>query len=269
MAYTLLKGSLIRTKKKILIRKLMEMSKKVANFVLNTLREKIHSLNRTKVGGITIRKKRLKQFRKKSKGLVIVVQIVASWYILILTGSYLTTDTGAYFNDVEKISEKIITAENFCEEKGSEYWHKYCNDNAGIGNGPDTSDGDTGEHTDRDNPGQNKGVCGDHTNAPCSEVTKIKETHTSNSISFSWLNPNASNKNFSHVKVYRNSIETPVGNDIINSRFVEENLLPSTKYSYKITTVDSSGNESSGLSIDVTTSNDKSDEQQTQEVPNP
>jgi YqxM protein len=84
----------------------MEMIKKVTHFVLYTLRKKIHSF-RTNEGGITIRKTRLKQFKKKSKGLVIVVQIVAIWYIMIFTGSYLTTDTGAYFNDVEVIENSF------------------------------------------------------------------------------------------------------------------------------------------------------------------
>jgi predicted ribosomally synthesized peptide with SipW-like signal peptide len=221
------------------------------------------------VGGITIRKTRFKQFRKKTNGLVIVIQMVAIWYIMILTGSYLTSDTGAYFNDVDEMNGTINSAEDFCDDKGSGYWHKHCKDNAGIGNGPDTPDEDTGEHTDPDNPGQNIGSCDDHTNAPCSEVTKIKETHTSSSISFSWSNPKAANNNFSHVLVYRNGDETPVGNNIKKARFVDENLLASTNYRYKITTVDSLGNESRGQAIDVTTSIDEGDNQQTQEVPNP
>ena len=38
---------------------------------------------------------------------MIAAQIVAIWYLLILTGSYLTTDTGAYFNDVEVIENSF------------------------------------------------------------------------------------------------------------------------------------------------------------------
>jgi YqxM protein len=58
-------------------------------------------------GGITIRQTRFKQFRKKTTGLVIVIQMLAIWYIMILTGTYLTTDTGAYFNDVEILENSL------------------------------------------------------------------------------------------------------------------------------------------------------------------
>jgi predicted ribosomally synthesized peptide with SipW-like signal peptide len=193
----------------------------------------------------------MKKFRTKSKKLIVAAQIVAIWYLLIVSGSYLTTNTGAYFNDVEKISGTISSSEDFCKdvEKGSDFWQNYCKDNAGIGNGPDTPDEDTGEHTDPDNPGHNKGGCDDHTIAPCTSVSEIKEIHTSNSISLSWTNPI---ENFDSVKVYKN--ETLIEEKIKNGQFVDENLSASTKYSYKITTIDSSGNESPGLSINVTTS---------------
>ncbi|WML60043.1 SipW-dependent-type signal peptide-containing protein [Neobacillus sp. PS2-9] len=236
------------------------MLKKITNFVLPTLHKKLHSLNRTNEGGNTIRQTRLKKFKKRSKKLLLAAKIVAIWYLLILTGSYLTTDTGAYFNDVEKISGTISVSEDFCKDvkKGTDFWHKYCKDNAGVGNGPDTPDEDTGEHTDPDNPGHNKGGCDDHTNAPCTEVTNINETHTSTSVTLTWSNPNILN-NDTFVKIYRNRDKTPVGDNLKEGSYVGEGLLPSTKYSYKITTVDSSGKESKGVTIYVTTSKDTSE----------
>jgi predicted ribosomally synthesized peptide with SipW-like signal peptide len=240
----------------------MKMKKKVTNFVLN-LHRKINSLYRTNEGGRTIRKSRIKKFKKKGKRLIFLAQIVAIWYLLILTSSYLTTDTGAYFNDVEKISGTISVSEDWCKdvENGSDFWHKYCKDNAGIGNGPDTPDEDTGDHTDPDNPGHNKGGCDDHTNAPCTEVTEIKETHTSNSITLTWVIPSKNSKDISFVKIYRDGNKTPVGNNLKEGSFADENLKPSTKYSYKITTIDKSGNESSGLPIQVTTSEEEINEE--------
>lgn len=234
----------------------MHMIKKFTNFVLKKLHNRENSQYRTGEGGNTIRNTRLKKFKKRGKKLVMAAQLVAIWYLLILTSSYLTSDTGAYFNDVEKISGTISVAEDFCKDvkQGSDFWHKYCKDNAGVGNGSDKPDTDTGEHTDPDNPGQNKGGCDDHTNAPCSEVSKIKETHTGTSVTLTWENPNWSDGTFSYVKIYKNNSKDPVGNNIKEGQFIDENLLPSTKYSYKITTVDSSGKESSGTLIDVTTS---------------
>jgi predicted ribosomally synthesized peptide with SipW-like signal peptide len=205
----------------------------------------------------------MKKFRTKSKKLIVAAQIVAIWYLLIGTSSYLTTNTRAYFNDVEEISETIIAAEDFCKEftsdkeKNTDYYKTFCKDNAGLGNGKEPSDPGTGGNgTDPDNPGHNIGGCDDHTNAPCSEVNQIKETHTSNSITLSWTKP--SNENFKFVKIYKNGKETPFGENLGEGLFIDEGLSSSTKYSYKITTVDSSGNESSGLTIEVTTSNDVS-----------
>ncbi|MEH7176566.1 SipW-dependent-type signal peptide-containing protein [Neobacillus vireti] len=232
------------------------MKEKVTNFVLNKLRLKNYILFRTNEEGVIIRKSRLKKFRKKSKNLLIAAQLVAIWYLLIIAGSYLTTNTGAYFNDVETIEGSISVSEDFCKDvqNGSDFWHKYCKDNAGIGNGPDTPDQNTGEHTDPDNPGHNKGGCDDHTNAPCSEAKQINETHTSNSITLTWIKPS----NVKFVRIYKNGSEKPVVDNLIEEIFIDENLLPSTKYSYKITTVDNSGKESLGLNIDVTTSGEDS-----------
>jgi predicted ribosomally synthesized peptide with SipW-like signal peptide len=230
----------------------MNMIKKVTNFVLNKLQKKKHLLFRTNEEGSTIRKTRLRKFGTKSKKLIVATQLVAIWYLLILSGSYLTTDTGAYFNDVDKITGTISIAENFCEgaENGSDFWHKYCKDNAGIGNGPDTPDVDTGEGTDPDNPGHNNPGCDDHTNAPCSDL-RIKESHTSNSISLSWSNPN---KDFDYVNIFRDDSKTQIGEKIKNGKFEDKNLSASKKYIYHIVVVDKSGKETTGTTIEITTS---------------
>jgi YqxM protein len=85
----------------------MNMIRKITNFVLTKLHKKKHLFYRTNEEGSTIRKTRLRKFRTKSKKLIIAAQIVAIWYLLILSGSYLTTDTGAYFNDVEVIENSL------------------------------------------------------------------------------------------------------------------------------------------------------------------
>ncbi|WP_059170870.1 fibronectin type III domain-containing protein [Bacillus sp. FJAT-27445] len=233
------------------------MLKKFANFVLNKPQMINHPLKRASEGGGPVRFTRMRKFNKKGRKLYFAAKLVAIWYLIILTGSYLTSDTGAYFNDVKSISGTISVAEDFCKdvENGSDFWQKYCKDNAGPGNGSDPPDKDNGgKGTDPDNPGQNKGGCDDHTNAPCSEVRDLKEKHTSSSISLTWSNPSQANKNFSHVNVYRNDGENPVGINIKNGKFNDENLVAATKYSYKITTVGNKGIESSGTIIEVTTS---------------
>jgi YqxM protein len=83
------------------------MKNKVTNFVLHILHKKIQPLFRTNEGGSTIRKKRMEKFKKKNKMIIIAAQLVSVWYLLIITGSYLTTNTGAYFNDVEVIENSL------------------------------------------------------------------------------------------------------------------------------------------------------------------
>ncbi|MGE8204414.1 SipW-dependent-type signal peptide-containing protein [Heyndrickxia sp. NPDC080065] len=59
------------------------------------------------VGGIKIRNSRLRPFKNKNKRLLLIAQIVAIWYIVIIAGSYLTSNTGAYLNDSDKVTGKI------------------------------------------------------------------------------------------------------------------------------------------------------------------
>ena len=50
-------------------------------------------------GVIKIRYSRLRKFDRKNKMIVFALKVLALWYLSILSIGYLTTDTGAYFND--------------------------------------------------------------------------------------------------------------------------------------------------------------------------
>ncbi|MGD6966614.1 amyloid fiber anchoring/assembly protein TapA [Rossellomorea vietnamensis] len=56
---------------------------------------------------VNIRYVRTKKFRSQSKGLKVVAQLVAIWYIVIFTTSYLTSNTTAYFSDQDPASVTI------------------------------------------------------------------------------------------------------------------------------------------------------------------
>ncbi|MCM3585496.1 amyloid fiber anchoring/assembly protein TapA [Mesobacillus maritimus] len=51
-----------------------------------------------------MRSTRSKKLRTRRKGIIIVAKLVSIWYILIFTSSYMTSYTGAYFNDVETLT---------------------------------------------------------------------------------------------------------------------------------------------------------------------
>lgn len=88
----------------------MNMKKQITNFVLNLV-EIIDSSSEMNEEGRKMRRTRLKKFKKKSKGLIIAAQLISIWYLLIITGSYLTSETGAYFNDVEVIENSLHVGE--------------------------------------------------------------------------------------------------------------------------------------------------------------
>ncbi|WP_325946237.1 amyloid fiber anchoring/assembly protein TapA [Heyndrickxia sporothermodurans] len=54
-----------------------------------------------------MRRLRVHRFGKKTKKLQLLVKLVAIWYIALFTGSYLTSNTGAYFNDTDDIKGTI------------------------------------------------------------------------------------------------------------------------------------------------------------------
>jgi hypothetical protein len=212
-------------------------------------------------GGRTIRYSRLKKFKNKYKTLSFLAQLIAIWYMAVFTATHFTGDTGAYFNDVETVSGTLSAAEDFCEKSNgppSEYWKNHCkpkNDNSGGGNGPEPGDEDTGEGTDPDNPGQtDEGeVCGDHSNAGCSEnqrITDISQSTTSNSVTITWKNPQGNQ--FSSVSVYRDG--ALIQENILNGQFEENQLEPSTTYVYELAALMKNGkNDLTRETIEVTT----------------
>ncbi|MFD1781324.1 amyloid fiber anchoring/assembly protein TapA [Fredinandcohnia salidurans] len=54
-----------------------------------------------------MRRTRLRKFGKRGRKLALLAQIAAIWYLSFAMVSYLTTDTGAYFNDVEVIKGSL------------------------------------------------------------------------------------------------------------------------------------------------------------------
>lgn len=84
---------------------------------------------------------------------------------------------------------------------------------------------------------------------PPNEVTNLNETHASSTVNLTWTNP--INSDFSHVKIYRNG--TLVGDNITTPTFSDSGLSSGTSYTYKIHTIDVTGNISVGVTIFVTT----------------
>lgn len=84
---------------------------------------------------------------------------------------------------------------------------------------------------------------------PPGEVSTLGETHDGVSAALTWTNPD--DGDFSHVKIYRDGVL--VGDHVTIASFGETGLTSETTYTYKVTTVDLSGNESTGSTISVTT----------------
>ncbi|WP_223701370.1 amyloid fiber anchoring/assembly protein TapA [Sutcliffiella deserti] len=102
------------------------MNHKFSNFVLNKIHKIKSLLKRTGEGGILIRYLRIKRFRNKEKKLMILSQVIAIWYFTILTTNYLTSDTGARFNDVEVIENQLHAKWDVGEEppEDNDEWDK-------------------------------------------------------------------------------------------------------------------------------------------------
>ncbi|MBM6619060.1 amyloid fiber anchoring/assembly protein TapA [Bacillus suaedaesalsae] len=83
------------------------MKIKFSNFFPSFLHKKARSLLGRGEGGILIRYTRMRRFRRKGKKLLILFRVLAIWYVSILTLSYATSDTGAYFNDIERIKNHL------------------------------------------------------------------------------------------------------------------------------------------------------------------
>src|SRR5690606_28133494 len=78
------------------------------------------------------------------------------------------------------------------------------------------------------------------------EITNLVATPDSNTITLSWKNPS----DIESITIYRDG--TKIASDLESETFEDINLEPNTTYSYKITTI-TSGNESTGVGMDVTT----------------
>jgi hypothetical protein len=88
------------------------------------------------------------------------------------------------------------------------------------------------------------------TTAP-GNVTNLIATPTFNSISLSWTNP--TDQDFAKVNVYEDGIYKRSVTATEGSSAYFGNLDPDTIYSFKVTSVDFTGNESSGAEIEVKT----------------
>jgi hypothetical protein len=84
-----------------------------------------------------------------------------------------------------------------------------------------------------------------------SNVTNLTGTPTYNSVSLSWTNPPETD--FAKVKVYENGVYQKSVTAAEDSTAYFGNLDPQTQYTFKVTSVDNTGNESNGSSIQVTT----------------
>jgi hypothetical protein len=88
------------------------------------------------------------------------------------------------------------------------------------------------------------------TTAP-SNVTNLTATPTYKSVSLSWNNPPETD--FAQVKIYEDGVykKSVTAEEGTNAFF--DNLNPETEYTFKVTSVDTTGNESPGTTITVTT----------------
>ena len=83
---------------------------------------------------------------------------------------------------------------------------------------------------------------------PPGEVTELQETHTHESIILSWVNP--VDTDYVHTKLYVNGVYRT---SIEGTTYEDTLLSPNTAYEYKLTTIDSNANESTGVILSVTT----------------
>jgi chitodextrinase len=87
---------------------------------------------------------------------------------------------------------------------------------------------------------------------PPAEVTNLTETHTDTTVDLSWSNP--LDTDFSNVNIYQDGVKIATG--VIGTTYSVTGLTKETTYSFKVTTVDTSGNESAGNSISAITAPD-------------
>jgi len=83
---------------------------------------------------------------------------------------------------------------------------------------------------------------------PPGEITGLNTTSAESSISFTWTNP--LDEDFDHVNIYR---DNNLLKGLSTVSFEDDFLLLDTAYSYSLKTVDTYGNESTGIDIQVRT----------------
>lgn len=94
---------------------------------------------------------------------------------------------------------------------------------------------------------------------PPNEVSNLTEKHTEDTSDLSWNMPTDSD--FSYVRIFRDG--TLVSDNYVSTSYHDSGLTSQGTNTYKITTVDSKGNESSGTSIKV----DRSDSEPVSTAP--
>lgn len=83
---------------------------------------------------------------------------------------------------------------------------------------------------------------------PPGEVSITDAVYSDTSVTLNWENP--SDPDFQNVRIYREGVLIYTSS---GTEYSDTGLLPGTTYQYTITTVDSSGNESAGVSVNITT----------------
>ncbi|WP_458414532.1 DUF6273 domain-containing protein [Schinkia sp. CFF1] len=91
---------------------------------------------------------------------------------------------------------------------------------------------------------------------PPEEVGSLAETHTETTIKLTWVNPG--DEDFSHLIIYKDGVV--VDSNVTTESIVIEGLEAATTYTFKVVSVDKTGNKSAGRTIAVTTKEIKVDE---------
>lgn len=84
---------------------------------------------------------------------------------------------------------------------------------------------------------------------PPAEVTSLAETHGFTTANLTWVNPTTSD--FSHVRILRNGVQ--IATNQTGTSYADSGLATGTQYTYLLKTVDTTGNQSTGVSIVLTT----------------
>lgn len=84
---------------------------------------------------------------------------------------------------------------------------------------------------------------------PPSEVADLTTSKTTSTVTLNWQKP--SNGDFSKIIIYRDGVK--IADNLLGNTYTDTGLKDKTTYQYKITTVDTSNNESDGSTVSITT----------------